>query len=48
MLLEKAIRVKRKRHFIETRIRCGSHEFYDDLIYNLRATFNAFVVWYGL
>ena len=48
MLLEKLFALKENGTSIETRICCGSHEFYDDLIYNLRATFNAFVVWYGL
>ena len=47
-MLEKLFALKESDTSLRRGIRCGSHEFYDDFIYNLRATLNAFVVRHGL
>ena len=47
-MLEKLFGLKENSTFAETRTDRGFHEFYDDFIYNLRATLHALTNWNGL
>ena len=48
MLLEKLFQLKETGTTVRRELIAGSHEFYDNLVYNLCSTFAAFVIWYGL